>query len=99
MAKVRVQWLKNHGVRVVTEGPEGRTERFVPADGMVLLSHAAVALGTYPVKIRRLIERKRLKAERDPFSGALVVPVSELRRLRRDRTELGDQRKRREVGA
>jgi len=99
MTKVRVQWLKNHGVRVVAENPRGRTERFEPADGAVTVAEAAVALGTYPVKIRRLIERKRLKLSRSPHSGVLVIPVSELRRLRSDRVELQDQRKHREAGA
>jgi hypothetical protein len=97
MTRMRVQWLKNHGVRVVVESPRGRTERFEPPDGAVTVAEAATALGTYPVKIRRLIERKRLRSIRSPHSGALVVPVNELRRLRGgDRVELQDQRKHRE---
>ena len=97
--RLRVQWLKNHGVRVVTQGPRGRLERFEPPDGAVTVAEAAAALGTYQVKIRRLIERKRLKSNRDATTGSLVVPVRELRKLRRNRADLGDQRKRERASA
>ena len=96
---ISVQWLKNHGVRVVTNGRRGRSERFAASDGFVTINEAASALRTYPVKIRRLIERKRLKAQRDPTTGWLVVSVADLKRLRATRAALEDQRKHRRVEA
>jgi hypothetical protein len=91
MTRVRVQWLKNHGVRVVTEGPAGRTERFVASGGSLTIAEAAVALGTYPVKVRRLIERGRLARRVVRGLGVRGVRVSDLRRLKGS-VELDDQR-------
>lgn len=99
MTRIRVQWLKNHGVRVVTEGPRGRAERFSPPDGYVSVAAAAVALGTYQVKVRRLIERGQLSSRMDLETGDTVVSVRELRNLRGNRTALADQRKQRRGAA
>jgi len=96
-SSVRIQWLRNHGVRVVTEGARGRSERFEAHAGSVTVVEASAALGSYPVKLYRLIESGVVKARK--VSGVHRVLVSELWRLRRDRSSLGDARKRRDTAA
>ncbi len=83
-SKVSVRWLKNHGIRVITENNNGKSERFAPGNGYVTVAVAAAALGTYPVKLYRLIDSKAVKSHRDPFSGDCMIPVGELWRLRRE---------------
>jgi len=75
---VRVTWLQNHGLEVVYRG---EPNRFVGPDGDLLVSEAARALGTYPVLLRRMIKHRRLEARK--VAGTLVVPMSEVLRLRR----------------
>lgn len=94
---IRVVWLRNHGIRVITENGAGRSERFEAHAGGVTIAEACAALKTYPMKLRRLIEAGELKARK--VAGVHIVPVAELWRLRRDRTALADGRKRREAAA
>lgn len=97
-SSVRVMYLKNHGVRVITESARGRSERFeAHAGGSVTIVEASAALHTYPMKLYRLIESGAVKSRR--VSGTHRIPVAELQRLRRDRTALEDARKRRDTAA
>lgn len=91
MAAIRVRWLKNHGVRIFTTTARGTLERFEPHAGTVAIAEAAAALGTYEVKLRRLIGAKKITSR--TLRGARRIPISELWRLRRNRSVLADARK------
>lgn len=78
---VAVQMLKNHGVRVVTQGTRvGLARRFVRPSGSLSSHEAAVLLETYPNMLTRMVRAGRLAGERDE-AGRLLVPVAECRRL------------------
>lgn len=96
-ATIRVRFLDNHGVRVTRTDAHGKAERFEPFHGTVSVAEAAVALDTTTVKMYRLLERKEVKSR--TIQGVIRVPVSELRRLRREPAALEDGRKRRAVSA
>lgn len=92
-SNIRVVWLKNHGVRIITQNARGTSERFEPHAGGVTVAEACAALKSYRMKLSRLIEAGELKARK--IAGVHIVPVAELWRLRRDRTALEDGRKHR----
>lgn len=92
-ADITVRWLRNHGVRVLRKDAHGLAVRFVPHGGYVSVVEAAAALGTYPVKVYRLLSRPggiRTKL----VGGRVCVPVAELWEIKRDPSRLEDGRKR-----
>ena len=78
---IRVKLLKNHGATIHHDTPYGLTTAFVPADGELSVAEAAAALGTNKTKIRRLVERKLLRAR-----GGRVTLASIRLALRTPRT-------------
>jgi hypothetical protein len=101
---IRIVWLKNHGIRVVTKNDAGTSMRFVPHTGTVSVTEACAALNTYPVKMYRAIgsagDRQgtpRLKSRK--IQGDHRIPVAELWRAKRNPSILEDRRKRRDTAA
>jgi hypothetical protein len=101
---LRIRWLKNHGIRIIRRDGNGQAERFEPFGGSVSVSEAAAALAgsdaavyRTKVKIYRMMEKKTIKAR--TIAGEYRIPVSELWRLKRDRTPLEDGRKKRQAAA
>jgi len=89
--QIRIVWLKNHGVRVEqTTGRGMRSLRFVRPDGLLTVPEAVAALGTYEVRLRRMIARKQLRSLK--LGGRMMVRLSELRRLRADQSWRQDWR-------
>jgi hypothetical protein len=74
-------FLKNNGVRVTYSGVHVQRVRFERPNGTLTVGEAALALGTYPMLIHRLLTLGRAKAR--PVQGRRMIGVSECHRLRR----------------
>jgi len=78
-----VVWLKNHGIRIEERFPSGAVRvRFVRPDGVVSIQEAAGILETYALKVYRLVRRRQMKTVK--CQGKIMVPLSEVKRLRRE---------------
>jgi hypothetical protein len=83
---IRVKFLKNHGCEV-TQRRYGKAEkRFVRPNGLLRLREAVVALKTNDMQLLRLERSRRLKVRL--VGGRKHVPLSEVKRLKSDRSEL-----------
>jgi excisionase family DNA binding protein len=91
-ATIKVRWLKNHGISVMHHTPRGISTRFESVAGSVSVAEAAAALGTHTVKIYRMIESGKIRAQ--SRSGRVRVSVAQLRNLRRSPNLMADGRKR-----
>lgn len=89
-SRIRIVWLKNHGVRIVTDSDAGTATRFEPHAGSVTVTEAAAAFGTYPWKIYRRIEAGLVKSR--ARAGVHRIAVAELWRLKRTPDALADGR-------
>ena len=74
-------FLKNHGVRVTYAGKHMIRARFERPNGRLTVGEAAMALGTYPMLMERLLRLGRATAKK--VAGRRMILVSECHRLRR----------------
>lgn len=103
-SSIRVVWLKNHGIRIITTSAAGTATRFVPHSGTVSVAEACAALDTYPVKLYRSVGAASdrggpalIKSRK--VQGDIRIPVAELWRVKRNPAILEDRRKRRDTAA
>lgn len=77
------RWPKNNGLILHYEDGMGtKAQRFEPPNGLVKIADAAYILGVADVFLYRRHRRKALEAV--TRKGQLMVPVSEILRLRRE---------------
>jgi hypothetical protein len=74
-------FLKNNGVRVTYAGKHMIRSRFERPNGRLTVGEAAMALGTYPMLLERMLNAERLKARK--ISGRRMISVIDCHRLRR----------------
>jgi hypothetical protein len=91
----RVKMLKNRGAKVMGRCHHD-SNRYVPPNGTLAVIEAARILGTYPIKLKRLIALKLVRGRRVLKRGQheFRITLSEVRRIAgQRRTLLGDRRK------
>jgi hypothetical protein len=74
-------FLKNNGVRVTYAGKHVHRARFERPNGRLTIREAALALGSYPMLLERMLSSGRLKAKK--VAGVRMIAVTECHRIKR----------------